>query len=126
MKRLITSIIILTIIIFSSFSFPIYLKNTTNKIIYKIDNINYDIKSNNLNAALNKTQKLSEYWSKKSDIIMTFVDNDDINMVSYNIAKLIPLLKYHNLSQSLATLNYIKAIILSIYETDIPSISNIF
>ena len=126
MKRLIISIIVLTAIIFSSFSFPFYLKNTTINLINKIDDIKSEIKSDNIKSAYIKTKQLSHYWDHKKDIIVTFVNNDDINIISYNISKLPSLLEYHNLSDCSSTLSYIKSIISSIYINDIPSLNNIF
>lgn len=126
MKRFVISIIILSLIIITSFALPVYFKKTTLELTEKINEININIKNNDKQEAIFKTYEFSKFWNDKKDIITIFVNNDEIDHITYSIAKLLPLLKYNNISEFSSNLNYIKTLIISIYVDDIPSINNIF
>lgn len=125
MKRFVISVIILIVIIFSSFSLPLYLEKTTTQLIDKIEDINQDVKNNNTDLALLKTQKFINFWTDKKDIITIFVNHKEIDNVTFSAARLASLLKYDNKSEFCSELNHIEAIIISIYNDDIPSFKNI-
>ncbi|MBP0979614.1 MAG: DUF4363 family protein [Oscillospiraceae bacterium] len=126
MRRFVISIIILSLIIISAFSLPIYFKKTTLELTQKIDEININIKNNNKQEAISKTYEFSKFWHDKKNIITVFVNNDEIDHITYSISRLVPLLKYNNISEFSSNLSYIKILIISIYIDDIPSLSNIF
>lgn len=125
MKRLLVSIIILSFIILSSFSVPVYLKNTTAELTDIINEINTDIENNNFYLVLIKTNKLSALWEEKKNIINIFVNNNELDHVTFATAQLFPLLKYKNKTEFCSKLSYIKSVIISIYDNDIPSFNNI-
>lgn len=126
MKRFIISVVILFLIIVTSFSLPVYFKKTTLELIGKINEISIDVKNNDKENALIKTYEFSKFWQNKKNIITIFVNNNEINDITYSISKLAPLLKYDNISEFYSNLNYVNTLIISIYIDDIPSIGNIF
>ena len=126
MKRFTISIVILFFIITISCAAPLYLKKTTLQLTNQIDEINTDIKNNNIDNALLKTHQLSNYWSKQKDIITIFVSNDEIDNATFAIAKLTPLLEYNRTGEFCSNLNYVKSIIISVYHDDMPTLNNIF
>lgn len=125
MKRFVISLIIILLIIFSSFSVPVYLKKTTTELTNVINEINTDIENNDFNLALIKTNKLSALWEDKKNIINIFVNNNELDHVTFATAQLFPLLKYKNKTEFCSKLSYIKSVIISIYDNDVPSFNNI-
>ena len=126
MKRFTISIIILSIIIITAFYLPFYLKRKTNQFIETINNITYDIKINNTIDAEEKTKKFIKNWENEKEIINTFVNHQELDTVTYSAARLISLLKYNDKSEFCSELNYIKSIIQSVYDDEIPNLHNIF
>ena len=117
MKRFVISLIIILLIIFSSFSVPVYLKKKTTEFTNLINN--------DFNLALIKTNKLSALWEDKKNIINIFVNNNELDHVTFATAQLFPLLKYKNKTEFCSKLSYIKSVIISIYDNDVPSFNNI-
>ncbi len=125
MKRFVISVVILTVIIFSSLKSVCYLKSTTETLVDKIDSINLCVKSDNINSAFEETKKLEALWSDKKDVFVMFVNNNDIDDITYSISKLMPLLEYKDKSEFCSNLNYTKSLIMSIYDNDSISLNNI-
>ena len=125
MKRFVISVVILTVIVFSSFTSVCYLKDSTDLLIKKIDQINSKIKDNDIDFALIETENLQNLWEKKKDVFVIFVNNNDVDDITYSLSKLVPLLEYKDKSEFCSNLNYTKSLISAIYDNDSVSWGNI-
>ena len=126
MKRFIISSIILVLIVVASFSLPSYLKSTTFELINSIDDISSDISNNNISSAISKTDSFVKLWDEQKDTITLFVNNKNVDSVTYSTHRLLPLLNHTDKSAFSSELGYIKSIIESIYEDELPCFNNIF
>lgn len=125
MKRCVISVVILAIIIFSAFTSVCYIKKSTDVLIKEINQINSKIQDNDSSSALVQTKRLQKIWEEKKDILGIFINNDNIDDVTFALSKLVPLLEHKDKSEFCSNLNYTKSLISNIYENDCVCLSNI-
>lgn len=125
MKRIITAVSILILITAVSFSIPFCLKKYTDELIYQLDYIEYTFDKKNVNDTQEQVEKFLELWEQDEEIIISFVNHGAVEDISYISARLSSLLGHKDSAEFLAEIRRIRAIISSIYEDEVPNLSNI-
>ncbi len=125
MKRVHLSVGILIIIISLNFASLYYIRSSISELQDMLDEIQYSVRC----EAYGKAQKqLSEFcakWHEKENMLVRLVRHPGIDNATNVISELTSLLEYQNYSVFMSKADMVKAIVIRIWEDEVPVLQNI-
>lgn len=87
MKRFVISIILIALCLAVCLIETVYLEKSLNTVSHKIDVLKTKIEEN-INISTNDTDEVLNYWEKRSDFLMHFIDREQLNSLTKKISEL--------------------------------------
>ena len=115
------------IIIFNIMCFGI-VTNTKNSVIMRLDELYSASFEGGFNSktAAEKSKDFSAYWDSEHDLLERIVRHELLEQVTESVSKLYPLALYGEAADFYAELSVCKVLIEEIWESERPTIKNIF
>lgn len=126
MKRLITAIIIISVLITSSILILVTIYNSKIEITTMVNDIITATENGDYNDAYSKSVYLNEHWDFVESKLVRYIRHGQLDIVTYAIAKLPYLLKYEEYGEFLSELDQIKVALEHIWKSEVPTLNNIF
>jgi hypothetical protein len=116
-----TIVLIISISVISLFS----LKNTTKEIAFRLDEIKTYSKEEKIEDAIKSADKLYNFFSKKSDMLILFIRHDSIEELEETLSRLSPLLENQDSSEFYAEVSKAIGLTEKLINHELPLIKNI-
>ncbi|HAN44328.1 MAG TPA: hypothetical protein DCP97_02950 [Ruminococcaceae bacterium] len=124
MKRLIiTCCIFLLLIVISSF-FLLNLRQTTNSLLLKIDEINRCLDENNTELAAQKSEELFNEWKRVEPVMLRYVRHSSLDSLSAAIARINAFAQFGEIGELRAELAEASVQIRHIWNSEKPTLFN--
>lgn len=129
MKRLVTILILLSVILGVSIGGVYYIKITTEEISEKLTEISQqissqgeDVEADSLSAQVNR---LCEKWEKSEKILGTYLKHDDTGEIAKNLEKLRSYCQVEYFKEAIPLIEELKYSLHHLYEEELPTPKNI-
>lgn len=125
-KILVSSLVVLAAIIFSSIFIMLYLNKTSRVFVNELDNLWLYIDNNQWNTAQEQVVKLNTNWESTEDIWSLFTNHHEIDNITISLKTLNEYIISQNSSESKASLASLKHFISHIPKMEKLLLKNIF
>ena len=126
MSRLITAIIIFSLIIVGSSAAVMYVTNTEKQLQTQLDDIVEAVYNNDMELAEILSSSFVEKWDKAETFFIMLIRHHNVDEITKYISRLTSYCKYGNSSDLLADINMIKTILKRMSDDEKPSLHNFF
>ena len=125
MKRLITSLVLIALILIAGLYSLYRVKNVRDEMILQIETVSTAVEEENLILIKSGVEKLCAYWKEQEGTLIHYVRHTQIDDITKSIARLPAMAAYQTYDVLFAELNSIRWQIDHIWKSEIPSFDNI-
>ena len=126
MKRIITVIVIIVLMIGLSTAALVHLITATDQMQHTLDQILEAVEQNKIGQVQNLTDQFQKQWTKNENIMTRYIHHDELDLIHGIVARLAPLIRYNDIAEYTAEVERLRELIWHIRESEIPSLKNIF
>ena len=126
MKRLVSSIIIFTLIILCSILGLIFINSKKNECSEILNTAYQNAKQGDYSLAKTYTEKFIEKWDTNEKLLMIFVHRQDVDEITFTAREILEFISEQEIPEYLAGTKKIMALLDHTLETEMPYFENIF
>lgn len=126
MKKMWLALSLMVLVIITSTVSLLILTNMKNDFDKRFDELCIAAKSGDYTVAANTAEQLTEYWIKKHHTLCRIVRHTQLDQITLAIAKLEPLAEYGEQGELIAEIARCKLLFKEIWESELPTVTNIF
>ena len=126
MSRLITAIIIFSLIIAGSGASVCYVSHPEKQLQSQLDEIVNAVSNDDIKLAEKLSEDLVRKWDKTETIFIMLIRHHSVDEITKYVSRLTSYCKYENRSDLLADVNMIKTILRHMSEDEKPTLHNFF